>query len=53
MLKTFLDIPYLKLIKLLEMDQATKEIFEKIFQVLLDNDLVKVKNDIEQTKEEA
>ncbi|CAF4369471.1 unnamed protein product, partial [Rotaria sp. Silwood2] len=52
MLKTFLDIPYLKLIKLLEMDQATKEIFEKFFQVLLDNDLVKVKNDIEQTKEE-
>lgn len=35
------------------MDQAAKEIFEKFFQVLLDNDLVKVTNDIEQTKGQA
>ena len=35
----------------MDIDQTIKENFEKFFQGLVDNDLVKVTNDIEQTKE--
>ncbi|CAF0728178.1 unnamed protein product [Adineta steineri] len=51
--KAFLDILHLNSIKLKNTDQSVKGIFKTFFQTLVDNDLLKITNNIEQTKAQA